>query len=412
LRILTVIGTRPEAIKLAPVVATLRRRPRVESIVCLTGQHREMLDQVLPQLDLEAQLNLALVRPGQSLNATTAALLAGMDKVMASVRPDRVMVQGDTTTAMAAAMAAFNRGVPIAHVEAGLRTYDPARPWPEETNRRTIDGLSDLLFAPTARARANLLAENQPGRVLLTGNTGIDSLEAGSDRLDGDHGLRARIDQELPALSPDKRLILVTGHRRETLGEGLLSVCRALGRLSERDDVEILYALHLNPQVEGPVRRALGDRANIRLAPPQSYLVFIRLMQRAHFVISDSGGVQEEAPALGKPVLVTRTETERGEAVDVGAAQLVGTAADAIVAAARRLLDDQVHYRLRAQRRFPFGDGRAAARIVDALMGLEIEEFTSRGVDPTSPARASYGGRGAGSEAGLRTVAAVPRSAN
>ena len=370
-----------------------------------------MLDQVLPQLDLEVQIDLTLVRPGQSLNATTAALLAGMDKVMASVRPDRVMVQGDTTTAMAAALAAFNRGVPIAHVEAGLRTFDPARPWPEETNRRTIDGYSDLLFAPTARARANLLAENQPGRVVLTGNTGIDSLEAGSNRLDGDHGLRARIDLELPALSPDKRLILVTGHRRETLGEGLLNVCHALSRLSERDDVEILYALHLNPQVEGPVRRALGDRANIRLAPPQSYLAFIRLMQRAHFVISDSGGVQEEAPAFGKPVLVTRTETERGEAVDVGAAQLVGTEPEAIVAAAGRLLDDEVHYRSRAQRRFPFGDGRAAPRIVDALMGLEVEEFVSLGVDPTATARTPYLGRGAGSE-GLRTAAAVPRSAN
>lgn len=378
----------------------------------MTGQHREMLDQVLPQLDLEVQIDLTLVRPGQSLNATTAAILAGMDKVLASVRPDRVMVQGDTTTAMAAAMAAFNRGVPIAHVEAGLRTYDPARPWPEETNRRTIDGYSDVLFAPTARARANLLAEHQPGRIVLTGNTGIDSLEAGSNRLDGDRGLRARIDQGLPALSPDKRLILATGHRRETLGEGLLNVCQALCRLSERDDVEILYALHLNPRVERPVRRALGERANIHLAPPQSYLAFIRLMQRAHFVISDSGGVQEEAPAFGKPVLVTRTETERGEAVDVGAAQLVGTEVDAIVAAASRLLDDDIHYRLRAQRRFPFGDGRAAARIVDALLGLEVEEFVSLGVDPTSAARTPYRGAGAGSDAGLRAASAVPRSAN
>jgi UDP-N-acetylglucosamine 2-epimerase (non-hydrolysing) len=370
-----------------------------------------MLDQILPQLDLEAQLDLTLVRQGQSLNATMAALLAGIDKVLASVRPDRVMVQGDTTTAMAAAMAAFNRGVRIAHVEAGLRTYDPARPWPEEINRRTIDGYSDLLFAPTARARANLLAENQPGRIVLTGNTGIDSLEAGSNRLDGDHALRARIDQELPALSQDKRLILVTGHRRETLGNGLLNVCQALSRLSERDDVEILYALHLNPRVEGPVRRALGDRANIHLAPPQSYLGFIRLMQRAHFLISDSGGVQEEAPALGKPVLVTRTETERGEAVDVGAAQLVGTEPAGIVAAASRLLDDDVHYRLRAQRRFPFGDGRAAGRIVDTLLGLTVEEFVSLGADPTSAARTPYRARGPGSEAGLRAVSAVPRSA-
>ena len=397
---------------MAPVVTTFRGRPRVESIVCTTGQHREMLDQVLQQLDLEVQLDLALVRPGRSLNATSAAVLAGIDEVLASVRPDRVMVQGDTTTAMAAAMAAFNRGVPIAHVEAGLRTHDPARPWPEETNRRTIDGYSDLLFAPTARARANLLAENQPGRIVLTGNTGIDSLEAGADRLASDHGLRARIDQELPAPSPGKRLVLVTGHRRETLGNGLLSVCQALGRLSERDDVEILYALHLNPQVEGPVRRALGDRANIHLAPPQSYLAFIRLMQRAHFVISDSGGVQEEAPAFGKPVLVTRTETERGEAVDAGAAELVGTDPDAIVAAASRLLDDEVHYRLCAQRRFPFGDGRAAARIVDAVLGLEVEEFASLGAGPTSAARTQYLGRGSGAAAGLRAFSAAPRSAN
>ncbi len=366
-----------------------------------------MLRQVLPQLDLEVQLDLTLVRPGQGLNEMTAAVLAGVDEVLTSVRPDRVMVQGDTTTAMAAAMAAFNRGIPIAHVEAGLRTHDPARPWPEEVNRRTIDGYSDLLFAPTARARANLLAENQPGRIVLTGNTGIDSLEASAGRLDHDARLRAQVDRELPALSAGKRLILVTGHRRETLGNGLLSVCQALSRLGERDDVEILYALHLNPEVEGPGRRALGDRANIHVAPPQSYLAFIRLMQRAHMIITDSGGVQEEAPAFGKPVLVTRTETERREAIDVGAAQLVGTQADAIVAAADRLLDDEIHYRQCAQRRFPFGDGRAAARIVDTLLGLEVEEFVSPGVDPTSAAQARYRG-----EAGLRAVSAAPRSAN
>jgi UDP-N-acetylglucosamine 2-epimerase (non-hydrolysing) len=367
-----------------------------------------MLDHVLPQLGLDVQYDLTLARPGQDLNEMTAAVLGGVDALLMQLQPDRVMVHGDTTTAVATAMAAFSRGIPVAHVEAGLRTHDPARPWPEEVNRRTIDGYSDLLFAPTARAQANLLAENQPGRIVLTGNTGIDSLEASARRLEGDAELRARTDRELPDFSDGKRLILVTGHRRETLGAGLLGVCEALSRLSERDDVEILYALHLNPAVDGPVRDALGARPNIHLAPPQSYLAFIRLMQRAHLIVTDSGGVQEEAPALGKPLLVTRTETERREAIEVGAAQLVGVDPAGIVRAANRLLDDQGYYRLRAQRRFPFGDGCAAERIVDSLLGLPVDEFASHGVD--AAARGRYGGRLAAAEMGLRAVSALPRS--
>lgn len=388
MKVLSIVGTRPEAIKLAPVVRALRYRG-VEAVVCLTGQHREMLADSLPQLGLRADIELSGLRSGQTINQTIGAAMGALDAMLAQVRPDRVLVQGDTTTALAGSLAAFNRQIPVAHVEAGLRTHDPRRPWPEETNRRAIDVVCDLLFAPTERARDNLKRENLAGRIFVTGNTGIDAVREAARRLRRDGELRRAIDATLPALTPGKRLVLVTGHRRESFGQRLLEVCSALKILSRRDDVEVLYALHLNPEIEGPVRRALGDRRNIRLAPPQSYLAFVRLLQRCHLVVTDSGGVQEEAPALAKPVVVTRTETERSEALTAGGAQLVGTDSAAILHAVERLLDDPAHYARRAVRRLPFGDGRASERIVDALLGGPVAEFkTPSARAPRAPAAA------------------------
>jgi UDP-N-acetylglucosamine 2-epimerase (non-hydrolysing) len=382
LRILSIVGTRPEAIKMAPVVEALGACPQVQSTVCVTGQHREMLDQVLTVFGIEPEFDLNVMRRHRKLSSLVRAVMGGVDRVIDEVRPDRVLVHGDTSTAMAAAVAAFNRRVPVGHVEAGMRTHNPGRPWPEEFNRKVIDVGSDLLFAPTLTAKRNLLAESTTGRVVVTGNTVIDALNSTVQRLNADAKLRAKLDRQAPDIGEERRLILVTGHRRENLGEGLASVCQALVRLAERGDVEIVYVLHLNPRVRGPVRRMLQGREHIHLAPPQSYLSFVRLMQRAFMVITDSGGVQEEAPVLGTPVLVTRTETERPETVEIGASQLVGPETQNIVAAAERLLDDRFAYRSAKAVRSPYGDGRAAARIVSTLLGEAVDEFE----EPARPA--------------------------
>jgi UDP-N-acetylglucosamine 2-epimerase (non-hydrolysing) len=379
LRILTIIGTRPEAIKMAPVIEALEARPDVISTVCATGQHREMLDQVLTLFGIAPAYDLDVMRRHKTLSDVISAVMLGVDRVIDEVRPDRLLVHGDTSSAMAAAVAAFNRKTPVGHVEAGLRTHNLDRPWPEEFNRKVIDVGSDLLFAPTLGAKRNLVAECATGRVIVTGNTVIDALQSTVRRLDGDPALRAKIDSDLPNVGETRRLILVTGHRRENMGDGLASVCEALVRLAAREDVEIVYVLHLNPQVNGPVQKMLKGRAGIHLAPPQSYLAFVRLMQRAYLVITDSGGVQEEAPVLGTPVLVTRTETERPETVQFGASQLVGPETRDVVAAAERLLDDPVAYRAAREVRSPYGDGRAAERIVQTLLGEPVEEFSAAG---------------------------------
>lgn len=374
-RILSIIGTRPEAIKMAPVLEALETCAEVESTVCVTGQHREMLDQVLRTFEIAPAYDLNVMRRRTSLSQVVRAVMKGVDRVIDEVRPDRVLVHGDTSTALAAAIAAFNKKVPVGHVEAGMRTYNPLRPWPEEFNRRVIDVASDLLFAPTSSAKRNLVGESATGRIVVTGNTVIDALQSAVRRLNADAALRARLDRELPGIADGRRLILVTGHRRETLGDGLASICDALRRLAEREDVEIVYVLHLNPRVHVPVRRMLEGRSRIHLAPPQDYLSFVRLMQRAFLVITDSGGLQEEAPAIGLPVVVTRTETERPETVQMGASQLVGPRADAIAGAVERLLDDPAAYKAASALRSPYGDGRAAGRIVGALTGEPVEEF-------------------------------------
>jgi UDP-N-acetylglucosamine 2-epimerase (non-hydrolysing) len=375
LKVLTIIGTRPEAIKLAPVILALAGRPDIESVVCVTGQHRDLVAPVLRLFGIRQDFDLGLMRSGQNLNELTAGVVAGVDAVLAQVQPDWVVVQGDTTSAMGGAMAAFGRGVPVAHVEAGLRTHNLQSPWPEEMNRRVVDAFSELLFAPTLQARENLLLEAAPGRVVVTGNTVIDALQACAAMLTNDDALQRSVDAGLPALDPARRTLLVTGHRRENMGEGVRGVCDALLRLAKRDDLQIVYVLHPNPEAELPVRHALSEQANILLTPPLDYLAFIRLMQLSDLILTDSGGVQEEAPALGKPVIVTRDVTERQEAAAAGVARLVGSDPDLIVSAVNHLLDDAEAYRAQASRRQLFGDGAAAARIVRVLAGQSVEAW-------------------------------------
>ena len=360
---------------MAPVVLRLAVEPAVESVVCTTGQHRQMLDQMLGAFGITPDIDLGLMTEGQSLNALSGQILTRIDAVLEQVKPDRVLVHGDTATAMAAALAAFQRRIPVGHVEAGLRTYDLQKPWPEEMNRRFVDVVSDLMFAPTEGSALNLAGERLQGRVVVTGNTVIDALHQAQVILAGDAGLRGRIDRDLPAFDPAKRLILVTGHRRESFGGGFQDICSALLRLAARDDVEIVYPVHLNPNVREPVHQLLGGRSNVHLVPPQDYFPFVRLMQRAGVILTDSGGVQEEGPALGTPVLVMRDVTERPEAIEAGVAELVGTDPDRIVAATERVLNDEAVRLKFARSRSPYGDGFAADRIVASLMGRPFEPF-------------------------------------
>jgi UDP-N-acetylglucosamine 2-epimerase (non-hydrolysing) len=366
MKILCVFGTRPEAIKMAPVIREFRKSPaRVDVRVCATGQHSEMIDQVLRLFGIAPDHDLNIMRSDQSLTEVTTAALAALDGVIASERPDWVVVQGDTTTAMAAALVAFYHRVRVAHVEAGLRSRNPVHPFPEEVNRRIADCLSTLHFAPTEGARQNLLREGtDPRSIFVSGNTVIDALHWVT-------GLPAPAD--LDALTDGngaRRLLLVTAHRRESFGSGIEQICLALLDLGTRygDTVRVVYPVHPNPNVREPVYRILGDVKGVVLAPPLDYLNFVHLMKRAYLVLTDSGGIQEEAPCLGKPVLVLREVTERPEAVEAGTARVVGTSRDRIVAAAARLLDDPAEYTRMAHAANPFGDGHAASRIVEALL--------------------------------------------
>ncbi|WP_284508086.1 UDP-N-acetylglucosamine 2-epimerase (non-hydrolyzing) [Caballeronia sp. GAOx1] len=360
---------------MAPLLTALEAEPDVRSVVCVTGQHRSMLQQVLELFDITPHHDLAVMAENQSLNGLASRLIASIDEVITMEQPDRVLVHGDTTTATAAALAAFHRQVPVAHVEAGLRTGDMSKPWPEEMNRRMVDIVSDLMFAPTPRSHANLAKETLQGRAFVTGNTVIDALQSVTKRIDTHDALRRKLDARFPFLNTSKHLILVTGHRRESFGRGLRDICAALVELARRDDVQIVYPVHLNPSVRATVISALGGAQNVFLIEPQDYLGFVRLLQRATLVLTDSGGVQEEAPALGKPVLVMRDVTERPEAIDAGTAVLVGTNRDAIAAAVHLLLDDTNARAAFTRSVNPYGDGRASARIVAALAGRPFEEF-------------------------------------
>lgn len=359
--VLAVFGTRPEAIKMAPVIGELARRDGVRVRTCVTAQHREMLDQVLAIFAIRPDHDLALMRPGQALPALTARVLEGVSAVLDRERPDAVLVQGDTTTAMAAALAAFYARVPVGHIEAGLRTGDRYSPFPEEINRRIVGTLATWHFPPTRRAAEALRREQVPEEAIhVTGNTVIDALLA---------TVETTTPPAWPFPAAGRRLVLVTAHRRENFGAPLAGAFAGLRELVERNpDLEIAYPVHLNPEVEGPARRILGGHARIHLLPPQDYAAFVHLMALATLIVTDSGGIQEEAPALGKPTLVMRQETERPEALEAGTARLVGADPVRIVAEAERLLHDPAAYGAMARAANPFGDGTAARKIVDALL--------------------------------------------
>ena len=362
-RILVIFGTRPEAIKLFPVVRALAATPGIAVRTCATAQHRGLLDQVLAVAGIAPDIDLDLMEPGQTLDRLTARLLTGLGEVMDRERPDRVLVQGDTATAMVGALAAYYRKVPVGHVEAGLRSGDIYQPWPEEVNRRIVAPIADQHYAPTETAAAALRAENvDPATIHVTGNTVIDALHWTGQRIAADPSLAAGLD-DVAARFAGKRVVLVTTHRRENFGDGMANIARAIARSADRDDVAILFPMHPNPHV-GPVMDAiLGERANVARIEPLDYPHFIRALGLCHLALTDSGGVQEEAPALGKPVLVMRDTTERPEGIAAGTARLIGTGEDRIVAEVTRLLDDAGAYDAMARAHNPFGDGHAAERI-------------------------------------------------
>jgi UDP-N-acetylglucosamine 2-epimerase (non-hydrolysing) len=368
MKVLSVFGTRPEAIKMAPVVRALSHSAGVDSKVCVTAQHREMLDQVLTLFGIIPDFDLNIMRPKQDLTDVTTSVLVGMRDVLRNWRPDYVLVHGDTTTSFAASLAAYFEKINVAHVEAGLRTGNIYSPWPEEMNRKLTGAISHLHFAPTEAARGNLLREGvESASIVVTGNTVVDALLAVVSRLETDASLRSSLDDRFGQLDPARRLIVVTGHRRENFGEGFENICHALSDLSMRKDVQIVYPVHLNPNVQEPVHRLLGGNGSVHLIEPLDYLPFVYLMNRADLLLTDSGGIQEEAPSLGKPVLVMRDTTERPEAVAAGTVKLVGTDRAAITREATSLLDSTSDYESMSRAHNPYGDGNAAQRIVNFL---------------------------------------------
>ena len=367
-KIMIVFGTRPEAIKMAPVVRACKACPDFDVKVCVTAQHRQMLDQVMEIFGLTADFDLNVMASNQTLADVTCKVLKGMETVFEQWKPDIVLVQGDTTTVMAAALAAFYHKIEVGHVEAGLRTGNVYSPWPEEMNRLIAGCLATLHFAPTLRSAQNLIKENKdPTKVFVTGNTVIDALHEAVKIMDGDAALMSRLESQFPFIDSSKRLILVTGHRRENFGDGFVHICNAIKRVATRSNVQVVYPMHMNPNVRKPVNEILGGLSNVHLIEPLDYLSFLYLMRKSYLIMTDSGGVQEEAPSLGKPVIVMRDTTERPEAVDAGTVVLAGTETDAIASAAERLLVDEDYYDKMARAVNPYGDGFAARRIVEIL---------------------------------------------
>lgn len=380
-KIMLVFGTRPEAIKMAPLVKEFqKRKDTFETIVCVTGQHREMLDQVLKIFDIRPDYDLNIMKQGQDLYDVTARVLVGMRDVLDEAKPDVVLVHGDTTTSTAAALAAFYRQIPVGHVEAGLRTHNIYSPWPEEMNRQLTGRIATYNFAPTALSRENLLKESvDDAKITVTGNTVIDALYWVVDRIKDDKSLNAELAETLKAagydterLNDGRRLVLITGHRRENFGDGFISMCRAIRHLTKKyPEVDFVYPMHLNPNVRKPIHEVfgedLGNLGNMHFIEPLEYLSFVYLMEKSAIVLTDSGGIQEEAPGLGKPVLVMRDTTERPEALAAGTVRLVGTDYDRIVGEVSRLIDDEEAYRLMSHAVNPYGDGRACPRIADTL---------------------------------------------
>ena len=372
MKTLCIFGTRPEAIKMAPLALALAADERFDAKVCVTGQHREMLDQVMGLFAITPDYDRNIMKPGQDLSDVTTAILQGLKNVFSEFRPDVVLVHGDTATTLAASLAAYYQQIPIAHVEAGLRTGNIYSPWPEEANRKLTSVLANLHFAPTETSRDNLLREAIPAdKVIVTGNTVIDALLDVVERLGQDANLRAEAAAPSEFLDPSRKLILVTGHRRESFGDGFERICKALIEVAQRyPEVDIVYPVHLNPNVREPVNRLLTGIDNIHLIAPLDYLPFVYLMSRSHIILTDSGGIQEEAPSLGKPVLVMRDTTERPEAVAAGTVKLVGTNSENIVRELSLLLNDQSYYESMSRAHNPYGDGAACARICEALLTL------------------------------------------
>lgn len=364
MRVMSVFGTRPEAIKMAPLVKTLAEDSQIESLLCVTAQHREMLDQVLSLFQLEPDFDLNIMKPNQTIGMITASVMEGMEQVLRKTKPDVVLVHGDTTTTFATALAAFYEKISVGHVEAGLRTFDKYSPYPEEMNRMLTGRLADYHFAPTERNRQNLLQENIAAqRIHVTGNTVIDALLTVAELpYQFTDPMLSQLDFE------KKRVICVTCHRRENLGENMAQIFRAIGRIAtEYQDVEVVYPVHLNPKVQATAEEILAGKANVHLIQPLTYQPFVNLMAKSHFIITDSGGMQEEAPSLGKPVLVVRKETERPEAVEAGTVKLAGVAEESIYCMAKELLDDPLEYGKMARAVNPYGDGKASERILKIL---------------------------------------------
>lgn len=370
MKTLCVFGTRPEAIKMAPLVKALAKDDRFDSRVCVTGQHREMLDQVLQLFAIEPEHDLSIMKPGQDLTDVTCAILQGLKEVLSVEKPDIVLVHGDTATTLAASLAAYYQQIPVGHVEAGLRTGNLYSPWPEEANRKLTGALANIHFAPTNTSRDNLLREAVADQsVHVTGNTVIDALLDVVAKLDGEQALNESLAEQFPFIREDARMVLITGHRRESFGGGFERICEAIALLADRyPDVDLVYPVHLNPNVREPVHRLLSSRSNVHLIEPRDYLPFVYLMNRATIILTDSGGIQEEAPSLGKPVLVMRDTTERPEAVDAGTVKLVGTDVELIVRETTRLLDDEAAYKAMSFAHNPYGDGQACKRILEALL--------------------------------------------
>ncbi len=368
-RVLTVFGTRPEAIKMAPLVHALSADERFEAKCCVTAQHREMLDQVLELFEIKPDYDLDLMRAGQSLNDVTARILLELKPVLQEFKPDVVLVHGDTATTFAASLAAYYEQIAVGHVEAGLRTGNIYSPWPEEANRKLTGALTQYHFAPTETSQNNLLRENfDKENISVTGNTVIDALLMIKEKIDHDEALQHSLSEQFPFLHEDKKLVLVTGHRRESFGGGFERICEALAFTAQKHpEAQIVYPMHLNPNVREPVNRILAGINNVHLIEPQQYLPFIYLMNRSHIILTDSGGIQEEAPSLGKPVLVMRDTTERPEAVEAGTVKLVGTNVDRIVTGLTTLLQDEQAYKEMSFAHNPYGDGKACQRILDVL---------------------------------------------
>jgi UDP-N-acetylglucosamine 2-epimerase (non-hydrolysing) len=379
MRILLVFGTRPEAIKMAPLVKEFQKYPDIFEVqVCVTGQHRQMLDQVLDVFDIQSDYDLNIMAPGQDLYDITSKVLLGMRDVLKASNPDIVFVHGDTTTSMAAGIAAFYQQIKIAHVEAGLRTYNLHSPWPEEMNRQLTDRLCEYCFAPTEMSKRNLLQEKiDAGKIYVTGNTVIDALLMATDIIKNKDGLEQKIKAELAEkgynINSGKKYMLVTGHRRENFGDGFLNICRALKELATlHPDMDIVYPVHLNPNVQKPVYQLLSALKNVYLVPPLDYLPFVYIMQHSHLILTDSGGVQEEAPSLGKPVLVMRDTTERPEAVEAGTVKLVGVNTKVIVENTEMLLTQNALYNQMSQAHNPYGDGQACRKIVESIKPTKL----------------------------------------